>query len=161
MRSAVYPGSFDPITNGHLEIIRRGLNLFDEVIVAVALNVRKSSALFTIEERIEHINGLFENEPVTVKTFDTLLVDFAAAEGACAILRGIRGPEDVAYEVQMVHMNRQLQPNVETVLIPAPTHTQFISSSLVKEVAKFGGDISPFVPEHIAAEVSARLNSSD
>ena len=156
-RTAIYPGSFDPLTNGHIDIIQRGLNLFDRVIVAVALNVRKNAPLFTVEERLETIRDIFDGTGVEAMTFEGLLVDFAADQGACAILRGIRGPDDVAYEIQMVQMNRRLQPDVETIFVTSSSETQFISSSLVKEVARFGGDISAFVPKQIAVELSKRL----
>lgn len=155
-RVAVYAGTFDPLTNGHIDIITRGLALFDKVIVACAINIRKTP-LFTLDERIGFINEAFPDGRVEADTFDGLLVEYAAEKGACAILRGVRGPEDVSYEMQMIHMNRELNPNVDTVLLTATPDTSFISSSLVKEVARFGGDITAFVPKQIAVELQRKF----
>lgn len=156
-RSAIYAGSFDPLTNGHVSIVERGLHLFDEVIVAVATNIRKSP-LFTIEERIAFIDAQFDGIPgVSVEAFDGLLVELATTRGAIALLRGLRGAADFEYEAQMVHMNRHLAPDVETVFVLAEHGEDFVSSSLVKEVARFGGDIQAFVPDHVHQPLLERI----
>ncbi len=146
---AVYPGSFDPITIGHVSIIQRASQLFDEIIVAVAFNERKAGALFTLSERCEQLELLFnKNSNIVVKTFDGLLVDFAKKEHAQVILRGIRNAQDAAYEEQMVHMNRALS-GIETLLLFSTPETSFISSSLVKEVARNKGNVADFLPKEI------------
>ncbi len=148
-RTAIYAGSFDPLTNGHVTIVERGRRLFDEVVVAVATNIRKKP-LFTASERIAFIQEQFAADPgVLVIGFDGLLVDLAQERDAVAILRGLRGAGDFEYEAQMVHMNRHLAPDVDTVFLLAEAGEDFVSSSLVKEVASFGGDISAFVPGHV------------
>ena len=148
-RSAIYAGSFDPLTIGHVSIVERGLRIFDEVIIAVASNIRKQP-IFEVEERVAFIEEQFASEPrVLVEAFDGLLVDLARDRGAAALLRGLRGPGDFEYEAQMVHMNRHLAPNVETVFVVAEHGEDFVSSSLIKEVARFGGDIAAFVPSHV------------
>ena len=145
-RIAIFPGSFDPITNGHVDIIRRGLRLFDRVIVGVLVNAGKQPH-FTPEERVTIIREVFADEPsVEAETFDGLLVDYAQRKHAAAIVRGLRAVSDFEYEMQMAHMNRHLSPTVETVfLMPDETHT-FLSSRLVKEVFSLGGDVTAFVP---------------
>ena len=155
---AVYPGSFDPITFGHISIIKRSAALFDELIIAVAFNERKKGAIFSLEERCEQLRELFSETDlnISIKTFEGLLVDFAKQENACAIVRGIRNAQDAAYEQQMIHMNRHLS-GVETILLYATPETSFISSSLVKEVARNGGDVSDFLPPEIASLLIERI----
>ncbi len=156
---AIYPGSFDPITFGHISIIKRSAELFDELIIAVAFNERKKGAIFSLDERCEQLQSLFSDTDlnIIIKTFDGLLVDFAKQEDACAIVRGIRNAQDAAYEQQMIHMNRHLS-GIETILLYATPETSFISSSLVKEVARNGGDISAFLPPKIATVLLERIN---
>jgi pantetheine-phosphate adenylyltransferase len=145
-RIAIFPGSFDPITNGHVDIIRRGVRLFDRVIVGVLVNAGKQPH-FTPDERVAIIREVFAGEPaVDAETFDGLLVDYVTRRGAAAIVRGLRAVSDFEYEMQMAHMNRHLSPTVETVfLMPDDAHT-FLSSRLVKEVFSLGGDVAAFVP---------------
>ena len=145
MATVVYPGSFDPITNGHADLIERASRLFGQVIVGIARNVSKQP-LFTLEERLELVSAVTGGLPnVRVMPIDGLLVDFVAAQGAQVILRGLRAVSDFEYEFQLANMNRRLRPQIETIfLTPAEQHA-FISSSLVKEVARFGGDVSVFV----------------
>ena len=146
LRTAIFPGSFDPITNGHVDIIRRALRLFDGIVVAVLQNTAKQPH-FTPEERVAIIGEVFADEPgVQVDTFDGLLVDYVQRKQATAIVRGLRAISDFEYEMQMGHMNRRLSPTVETVfLMPDEAHT-FLSSRLVKEVFSLGGDVAAFVP---------------
>jgi pantetheine-phosphate adenylyltransferase len=150
---AIYPGSFDPITNGHLDLIARGSRLADKLVVAVLRNASKNP-LFSVEERLELIRHAAKDFPnVELASFDGLLADFAAAHGASMILRGIRAVSDYELEWQMALMNRRLQPNIETVFLTAGEEYSFISSKLVKEVASLGGSVTGIVP----AEVEARL----
>ena len=144
---AVYPGTFDPITNGHVDLVHRAARLFDEVVIGIAVSARKNP-LFTLEERITLAGEVVADwQNVRVEGFDSLLVDFVHAQGAQAIIRGLRAVSDFEYEFQLASMNRHLAPDVESVfLTPAEQHA-FISSSLVKEVSALGGDISGFVPE--------------
>src|SRR3954449_2892943 len=143
---AIYPGSFDPLTNGHVDIIQRGSGLFDRIIVAILLNVEKSP-LFSVEERVAISREVFAPYPnVEVDTFDGLQVEYARTRGAGLIVRGLRAISDVEYEMQMALMNRHLNPAVETVfMMPAEPYT-YVSSRLVKEVAALGGSISNLVP---------------
>ncbi len=150
MRRAIYPGSFDPVTNGHLDIIQRGCKLFDEIIVAVLVNQDKTS-FFSIEERCEMLSDVLETIDhgdckVTVESFEGLLVQYAAERGAHAIVRGIRAISDYEYELQMALMNRRLQPRLETVfMMPAEAYS-YVSSRLVKEVFQLGAPIAGLVP---------------
>ena len=143
---AIYPGSFDPLTNGHVDIIHRGARLFDRIVVAILLNVEKSP-LFTVAERVEIAREVFADNPkVEVDTFDGLLVDYARRKHAGVIVRGLRAISDFEYEMQMALMNRNLNPNVETVfMMPAEPYT-YVSSRLVKEVAALGGSVTNLVP---------------
>jgi pantetheine-phosphate adenylyltransferase len=143
---AIYPGSFDPLTNGHVDIIQRGSGLFDRIIIAILLNVEKSP-LFTVEERVEIAREVFSKYPnVEVDTFDGLLVEYARRRGAGVIVRGLRAISDFEYEMQMALMNRHLNPDVETVfMMPAETYT-YVSSRLVKEVVALGGSVTKLVP---------------
>ena len=146
VRTVIYPGSFDPITNGHLDVIERAAKLFDRVIVAVAVNSSKAP-LFSKDQRQEQITEAVGN--VEVKAFDGLLVDFARAQKAQAIIRGLRAVSDFEFEFQLALMNRKLEPEIETIfMMPHETYT-FLSSKLVKEIARLGGDVSVFVPPHV------------
>jgi pantetheine-phosphate adenylyltransferase len=154
---AVYPGSFDPVTNGHLDIIERGRSIFDRVIVAVSVNVEKHP-LFSVEERIEMlraVTGRWDN--VRVDRLEGLLVSYASSKGARVIIRGIRAVSDFEYEFQMALMNRRLQDRLETVfLLPAETYT-YLSSSIVKEVVSLGGSVRGLVPRAVEERLLARL----
>ncbi len=156
-RTAVYAGSFDPPTCGHVDIIRRASALFDHLVVAVAGNVRKN-ALFTPEERVELLREVLRDDPrVEVERIDGLLVDYARQRGATAIVRGLRAVGDFEYEFQMACMNHHLAPTVETVFLMTAQEYFYVSSSLVKEVATFGGDVTPFLPEPVRLRLAARL----
>lgn len=145
-RIAIYPGSFDPITNGHLDIAERGLKLFDKVIVAILQNPVKSF-LFSVEERLEMLEVSFQKYPnIEVETFDGLLVDYAAKRNSHAILRGMRAVSDFEYEFQLALMNRRLNREVQTVFLMTGFRWIFTSSSIIKEAARFGGDIKDMVP---------------
>jgi pantetheine-phosphate adenylyltransferase len=159
VRRAIYPGSFDPITNGHLDVIERAARLFDEVIVAVAHNDQKKS-LFTAEERMALIQGVLDGSPnVRVSRFDGLLVEFARAQGATAVLRGLRAVSDFEFEFQMALMNRKLEPGIETIfLMPAENYT-YLSSRIVKEIARLGGNVAVFVPPSIEAALREKFGA--
>jgi pantetheine-phosphate adenylyltransferase len=150
MSVAVYPGSFDPITNGHLDIVERAASVFDTVVVAVLANPKKAS-LLTVEERIEVIRDALAahdvaDERVDVASFDGLTVEFARARGASAIVRGLRAISDFETEMQLAHNNRVLAPEVDTMFFMTSAANSYVSSSLVKEIAAFGGDVSTMVP---------------
>ena len=154
---ALYPGSFDPITNGHLDLIQRGSALFDKLIVGILRNEEKK-VLFSVADRIEMLNEVAGGLPnVEVGSFDGLLVDYAAECGASVILRGIRAVSDYEYELQMALMNRRLKPEIETVFLMAGEAHSFISSRLVKEVIRLGGNISGLVPPSIEGRLRKRL----
>ena len=156
MRRAVCPGSFDPVTNGHLDIVRRASRLFDEVVVAVGTNVSKNR-LFTAEERIAMMQRACSDlANVTVEGFAGLVTTFCADRDVTAIVKGLRAASDFDYELQMAQMNSSLT-GVETVFIPTSPDRGFVSSTLVKEVAGFGGDVSAFVPAFVHEELKARL----
>ena len=147
MKLAVYPGSFDPLTNGHVDIIERGMHLFDKIIVAILVNVEKSP-LFSMQERVEIVRDVFKGRPnVEVDTFEGLLVDYVAKRKADVIVRGLRALSDFESEFQMALMNRRLSPEIETVfMMPAEQYT-YISSRLIKEVFSLGGQVRGLVPE--------------
>ncbi|MBL8684552.1 MAG: pantetheine-phosphate adenylyltransferase [Myxococcales bacterium] len=155
-RVAVYPGSFDPLTNGHLDIIERSLEIFDKLVVAVAHNQRKQP-LFSLQERIDIVRAVTDPSRVEVDTIEGLLVDYARAKGAKAVVRGLRAVADFEYEFQMTLMNRRLAPDVETVFLMTRDDHSFVSSSLVKEVASFGGKVDEFVPPLVAERLKQRI----
>ena len=151
-RIAVCPGSYDPITNGHVDVITRAAPMFDEFIVAVVnASVRKSKTLFSAEERVEFIEQATHNLPnVKIETFDKLLVDYAREKGAMAIVKGLRAISDFEYELEMNQLNRQLASDIESVYLMASPQYSFLSSSGVKEIAAFGGDVDDLVPPRVA-----------
>jgi pantetheine-phosphate adenylyltransferase len=160
MRVGVYPGTFDPVTLGHLSIIRRGAKLVDRLIIGVTTNPSKSP-MFTVEERVaavrREVAGLAGQ--IDVVTFNSLLMDFADREGASVIIRGLRAVADFEYEYQMAGMNQQLNDRVETAFLMADAALQPIASKLVKEIAMYGGDITKFVPPTVRDEVLARVGA--
>jgi pantetheine-phosphate adenylyltransferase len=149
MRTVIYPGSFDPLTNGHLDLIQRAANLFDHVIVAVAKNESKSP-LFSLAERLELVRVATKSMPkVSATAFDGLLVDYVEKQGGQAVIRGLRAVSDFEFEFQLALMNRKLNERVETIfMMPKDTYT-FLSSRIIKEIARLGGDVSAFVPPHV------------
>ncbi len=154
---AVYPGSFDPITNGHLDLIQRGLKIFDHIIVAVATNRFKQS-LFTIEERTEMVRISLAGTPnVSIDTFNGLLVEYATRQNARAILRGLRAVTDFEYEFQLSLMNRRLKPEIETVFLMTGLRWIFLSSSILKEAAVHGGNIEGMVPEIVYKKLKEKF----
>ena len=154
---AVYPGTFDPITNGHLDILNRALALFDKVIVTIAVNQRKGP-VFTVEERIEFIREAMTHADGRLEfaAFDGLLVDFCRDNGATVIVRGLRALADFEYEFQFAHMNRRLAPGVDTVFFMTDERNHYVSSSLVKEVASLGGDVTGLVPPAVVEALAAK-----
>ena len=148
-RIAIYPGSFDPTTNGHIDIIKRTLACFERVVVAVANNVRKTP-LFTVEERLVHLRTTIDDPRLEVDAFEGLLVSYVLKRKAQVVVRGLRALADFEYEFQLAHMNRRLAPDVETLFMMTNEDDFFVSSSLVKEVAGFGGDVSRMVPEAVS-----------
>jgi pantetheine-phosphate adenylyltransferase len=155
---AVYPGSFDPLTNGHLDIIERGSRLFDKLIVAIAHNTRKQS-LFTVEERLKMIRQVVADLPgVEVDNFEGLTVSYAASRGAKVVLRGLRAVADFEYELQMANMNRKLSCDVDTMFMMTSDKCFFVSSQNVKEVAIHGGDVSGLVPEAVCEMIGKKLD---
>jgi len=159
-RIGVYPGTFDPLTLGHMDIIRRGVSLVDRLVIGVTTNPSKSP-MFTVDERMAMVRREVADiaGDISVVAFDSLLMDFAEREGASLIVRGLRAVADFEYEYQMAGMNQQLNDRIETVFLMADVALQPIASRLVKEIAVYGGDIRKFVPPAIAAEVSARVGS--
>ncbi|HEY1643357.1 MAG TPA: pantetheine-phosphate adenylyltransferase [Streptosporangiaceae bacterium] len=156
MRRVVCPGSFDPVTNGHLDIISRAASLFDEVIVAVLRNLSKNG-LFTADERVEMLREVLKGQPnVRVARFDGLTVDFCRENGATAIVKGLRAVSDFDYEMQMAQMNYR-QAGVETLFMTTNPLYAFLSSSLIKDIAKYGGDVSGLVPDLVLERLTARL----
>ena len=155
----IYPGSFDPLTNGHLDLIARGAKLADELVIAVLRNASKPEPLFSVEEREEMLREATDSfGNVSVASFEGLLVDFARGRGARAVMRGIRAISDYEYELQMAMMNRKLEPSIETLfLMPAEKYT-YVSSRLIKGVAQLGGDVSELVPPNVHARLLARAS---
>jgi pantetheine-phosphate adenylyltransferase len=154
---AVYPGTFDPITNGHLDILERALAVFEHVIVTIAPNIRKNP-LFTTDERIGFIRDALPQygERLTFEVFEGLLVDFCRSRNATVIVRGLRALADFEYEFQFAHMNRRLAPGVDTVFFMTDERNHYVSSSLVKEVASLGGDVNGLVPAPVVAALAAK-----
>ena len=159
MRTVIYPGSFDPLTNGHLDVVQRAAKLFDRVVVAVAKSESKTP-LFTLEERLALVKVAVQNLPnVEADTFDGLLVNYVEQRGAQAVVRGLRAVSDFEFEFQLALMNRKLNERIETIfMMPKDTYT-FLSSRIVKEIARLGGDVSPFVPAHVRTALAIRLGS--
>lgn len=157
MKKAVCPGSFDPITNGHVDIIKRAAELFDEVVVLVVTNPDKK-CVFSPEERCDLIEKALDGVPgIHVDSFSGLLADYVKQNGICAIVKGIRSSSDFEYEFQMALANRSLAPKAETVFITADPQNMYVSSSLIRQIATFGGDVSDFVPKNIVEEIEKRL----
>ena len=157
--TAIYPGTFDPITNGHVDLVQRACRLFDHVIVAIAAGSSSAKApVFTLEERVALAKEVLTGcDNIEVCGFDTLLVDFMQDKGARVIIRGLRAVSDFEYEFQLASMNRKLAPEVETVFLTPAEQFSFISSSLVREIASLGGDVSPFVHEKVATALNNRI----
>ena len=156
MRRAIYPGSFDPVTNGHLDVIERACTLFDEVIVAVAINDEKLP-LFASDERLTMLRNAIKNSNVRVAPMEGLLVEFAASEKAHAVVRGLRAISDFEFEFQMALMNRKLDPEIETIFLMPKEEYTYLSSRIVKEIAKLGGDVSAFVPPAVAKALAKKF----
>jgi pantetheine-phosphate adenylyltransferase len=153
---AVYPGTFDPITNGHVDILRRSLKIFDQVVVALAENVRKAP-LFSLEQRRKLISDALGGDArLEVDAFQGLLADYCRRRGAAVVIRGLRALADFEYEFQSVHMNRRLAPDVETMFLMTSEESFYVSSSLVKEVALMGGDVSGLVPAGVVAALAEK-----
>lgn len=156
-RKAIYPGTFDPPTNGHLDIARRAEKIFDKLIIAVANNLNKHP-VFTVEERIEMLKEIFKNDPkIEVVRFDGLLADYARQTRAVALVRGLRAVSDFEYELQIAQFNREMAGSVETVFFMASAEHLFVSSSLIKEAAHFGGDVSHKVPPVVFERLKKRF----
>ncbi|MBW1992165.1 MAG: pantetheine-phosphate adenylyltransferase [Deltaproteobacteria bacterium] len=156
-RLAIYPGTFDPITNGHLDLVRRGLRIFDHIIVAVAESSGKNP-LFTVEERLEMIRIALEDTPnVTIETFSGLLVDYVRSRNAQVVLRGLRAVTDFEYEFQMAMMNRRMEPGIETVFLMTGLRWVFLSSRIIKEAAVHGGNIEGLVPEFVHQKLKEKF----
>jgi len=155
---ALYPGTFDPPTNGHIDLIQRGARIFDHLVVAILNNPQKDP-LFSVEERVEMLTECTRNiENVSIATFDGLMVDFARQQQAIAVLRGIRAISDYEYEFQMALMNRRLAPEIETVFLQPAGRYSFVSSRMLKEVFTFGGDVTGLLPPNVLKRLRERLN---
>ncbi len=158
---AIYPGTFDPITNGHLDIIKRAARIFDSVIVAVATNTGKAP-LFSMKEREDLIREAVKDIPgVTVEGFTGLIVDFCHQRGASALIRGLRAVSDFEYEFQMALLNRKIGKDVESVFLMPKEKYTYLSSSMIKEIAEFGGDVTSFVPEHVRIELKNKFDTKE
>ena len=162
MKTAICPGSFDPVTIGHIDIIRRAAKLFDKVIVVVMFNYHKPTSYFTADERVELIKrSTTDIENIEVETYSGLLADYAAQKGACAVVKGLRAVSDFEYEFQMALTNKKLNPNVETLFLTTSAQNMYLSSSMVKQIAGMGGDVSDFLPEVIHDDVLKRISSKN
>jgi pantetheine-phosphate adenylyltransferase len=160
MRRAIYPGSFDPVTNGHMDIIERASKIFDEVVVAVAVNISKSP-MFSIENRLFMLQEASKNLPnVRVDSFDGLLVRYAEEQGASAIVKGLRALSDFEFEFEMALMNRRLDTDIETVFMMTSVEYSYLSSSMIKEVSSFGGSVEGLVPEIVLDYLSQKASST-
>jgi len=160
MKTVIYPGTFDPITNGHIDLVERASRLFDQVVLAIAYSEKKSP-LFTLEERIALCEqSLTHLDNIEVCGFSNLLTDFAQSKGARCVLRGLRAVADFEYEFQLANMNRAMYPEFESVFLTPSEHLSYISSSLVREIAGLQGDISPFVPAPVAAALEAKFGDN-
>ena len=158
MKIAICPGSFDPVTIGHIDIIHRAAKLFDKVIVCVMINRSKTSGLFSVEERVELLKrSLTDVENVEIEMHCGLLAEYAKEKGACAVVKGLRAVSDFEYEFQQALTNKKLNPDLETVFLTANAENMYLSSSVVKQVCEFGGDISEFVPGEICEEIIRRI----
>lgn len=156
-RIAVYPGSFDPITNGHVDLIKRGMRMFDEIVVLIAYNPNKPTYLFSVEERIELVSDVIKNyEAVRVDSFDGLLVDYVKKTGANIILRGLRALSDFEYEFQLALINRRLNNDVETVFLMTSYEWFFTSSQIIKEAASLGGSVQGLVPDIVCKKLKEK-----
>jgi len=161
MRTAIYPGSFDPLTNGHLDVIERAVKLFDRVVVAVAKNESKHP-LFSLEERVDLVRQSIKHIPnAEADSFDSLLVNYVDQQNAQAIVRGLRAVSDFEFEFQLALMNRKLNEKIETIfMMPKDTYT-FLSSRIIKEIARLGGDVSAFVPAHVRSALIDKLKAAE
>ncbi len=158
MLTAVYPGTFDPITRGHEDLVRRAVRLFDHVIVAVAES-RNKQPFFSIDERVAMAREVLADVPkVRVEGFSGLLIDFVAAQGAIAVLRGLRAASDFEYEFQLAGMNRNLKPDIETLFLTPSDQYMFISASMIREIAQLGGEVAPFVHPLVAKRLSEKIS---
>ncbi|MDT8406798.1 MAG: pantetheine-phosphate adenylyltransferase [Methylococcales bacterium] len=153
---AIYPGTFDPVTNGHLDIIQRATKLFDQVIVAVAENPKKQP-WFTLAERVRMVEAAVDSQKVTVIGFNTLLVDCARQHDTAVVIRGLRAVSDFEFEFQLAGMNRRLSPDLETVFLTPAEQFSFVSSSMIREIAQLGGDVSAFVPTVVMGALATKL----
>jgi pantetheine-phosphate adenylyltransferase len=164
MTLAIYPGSFDPITNGHLDVAFRAARLFDQLILAVYTGVEKPNQLFTVDQRIELARGAIEasgdpnSHKIEIETFSGLTVNYAREMGAQTIVRGLRAVSDFEYEFKYAHMNEHLAPEIEVVCLMTSSRLSFISSSFIREVAELGGDIDGLVPENVEAAIASRAS---
>ncbi len=156
---AIYPGSFDPITNGHVDLVTRTLRVFDKVIVAIATNPEKDHSLFSVQERLDMINEVFTGLKgrVTADSFQGLLVDYAERKGSTVVIRGLRAISDFEYEFQMAMMNHRLKPKLETFFMMTGESEFYTSSRLVKEVVSLGGDVSGLVPDNVLTKLKAKF----
>ncbi len=158
---AIFPASFDPLTNGHLDLIRRAQRLFDLVVVAVAINVDKRGGTFTLEERIEMLHGVLGHDPgLRIDSFEGLVVEYAKRIGACALIRGLRAMSDFEYEFEMALMNKHLEPEIEILFMITSHENLYVSSSRLKELARFGASVEEFVPDLVAKRLREKLGSA-